>query len=374
MQTAAPVPAETFLDGIVERSEDRLVVLSPVNHPIRRRILFVNSYGGAEGWRKIKHRLLPPHHLWGCLELVRLGYEVALAEPLPDFYLHRNPLPHDLRLLRIARSWLGRDGIVYCGHNVLYWLPLLSRLGALRARMVSLLFAREPLDLARAHHGIIALTPAAAAHARQLAPRTRMAHLGWGVDLSVYPLLDYTPRCVMSCGIANRDFVTLSRAAALSRQPMKVIVPGAVPGVTWPAHVAVVDGGRGWNCDDKRVTFEELLRDHYATTLASMVVLKRDDAEYTANGFTNLLEAMALRRAAIVTRTGALPGEIDVEQAGCGLHVPPDDPTALARAIDELTSDPERAREMGARGRALCERHYNIGRYARQLHEFFESL
>ena len=76
----------------------------------------------------------------------------------------------------------------------------------------------------------------------------------------------------------------------------------------------------------------------------------------------------------IVTRTGALPTEIDVEKEGCGLFVPPNDDRALADAIDRISSDPEEARRMGERGRALCESHYNIVRYADQLHDFFNSL
>ena len=78
---------------IVESRERGLVVLSNGSRPCLRRVLYTNSYGGPQLWAKIKKGLVPPHHMWGCLELARRGYEVALAEPLPDFYLHRNPLP-----------------------------------------------------------------------------------------------------------------------------------------------------------------------------------------------------------------------------------------------------------------------------------------
>ena len=64
--------------------------------------------------------------------------------------------------------------------------------------------------------------------------------------------------------------------------------------------------------------------------------MNNDPTEYTANGFTNLMEAMAVGQPVIVTRTGALPGEIDVEKAGCGIFVPPGNPDALAEAIDTL--------------------------------------
>jgi len=73
----------------------------------------------------------------------------------------------------MVRKWLGKDGIIFCGHNVLYWIPFLKKLGAIKSPLVSLLYAREPLDLASAHTGIITLTPAGAEHAKKLAPRAK---------------------------------------------------------------------------------------------------------------------------------------------------------------------------------------------------------
>jgi glycosyltransferase involved in cell wall biosynthesis len=81
-----------------------------------------------------------------------------------------------------------------------------------------------------------------------------------------------------------------------------------------------------------------------------------------------------MARPVIVTRTGALPTEIDVEQSGCGLHVPAGDAPALAHAIHHLATHPREAEAMGVRGRALCESRFNITRYAADLHQFFESL
>jgi glycosyltransferase involved in cell wall biosynthesis len=105
-----------------------------------------------------------------------------------------------------------------------------------------------------------------------------------------------------------------------------------------------------------------------------LIVLKYDPEEYTAVGFTELIELMAMGRPIILTRTGALPTEIDVEKAGCGLHVPPNDPNALAKAIETIGNDPARAEAMGKASRQLCESHYNINRYAAGLHSFFETL
>jgi len=202
-----------------------------------------------------------------------------------------------------------------------------------------------------------------------------VAHIGWGVDLDFFPRLEYNPEWFLSCGIANRDFRTLCLAATKCQRPIRVICPGIPKGLEWPSTVTVIDGGRGWLTDEtKSISVKALLEDHYPRSAASLVIMKYDPTEYTANGFTNLIEAMAVGQPVIVTRTGALPGEIDVEKAGCGLHVPPDDPAALAAAIEALGSDPRGAQAMGEVGRRLCETHYNMKRYATELHQFLNSL
>jgi hypothetical protein len=362
-------------DDILETQQDTLVVLSPLNGKPRRRILFVNSYGGRSDWEKIKKGLLPPHHLWGCIELARMGYEVGIAEPLPaEFYLCRNPFPHDLALLRTVRGWLGPEDIIYCGHNVLYWLPFLKQLGMLRCVIVSLLFAREPLDLARAHAGIIALNPVAAEHGRKLAPRAKVAHLSWGADLSFFPNARYQSDWLLSCGITYRDHKTLSAAASRCGRRVRVICPERPLDVNWPTNVEVVESGRGWNTEQKNVSYQDLLHCHYAGAAGSLIITGRDDEQRGACGFTNLIEAMAMGRPVILTRTGALVSEIDVEKEGCGLHVPPGNPEALAEAMEAIFEEPDRAEAMGRAGRKLCESRYNIQRYAKELHEFFESL
>jgi len=122
------------------------------------------------------------------------------------------------------------------------------------------------------------------------------------------------------------------------------------------------------------VTYQELLRDQYSRCAASLILLDEDPTQYTGVGMTSLIEAMAMARPVIVTRTGALPTELDVAKEGCGLFVPPNDPDAVADALNFIVRDPDRARRMGAKGRQLCESHYNIQRYARELDHFFHSL
>jgi glycosyltransferase involved in cell wall biosynthesis len=139
--------------------------------------------------------------------------------------------------------------------------------------------------------------------------------------------------------------------------------------------VTVVNGGPGWLIDKtKAITPRDLVRDYFPHSAGTLIIMRNDPTEYTANGFTNLIEAMALGQPVIVTKTGALPGEIDVETLGCGIFVPPEDPRALAEAVAFLSDNPDTAEAMGQKGRQMTEDYYNIERYASDLHDFFETL
>jgi glycosyltransferase involved in cell wall biosynthesis len=56
--------------------------------------------------------------------------------------------------------------------------------------------------------------------------------------------------------------------------------------------------------------------------------------------------------------SGAGEAAAMVRHAECGIVVPPGDPDALAGAVRELASDPERAQRLGANGRAFVEREF----------------
>jgi glycosyltransferase involved in cell wall biosynthesis len=63
-----------------------------------------------------------------------------------------------------------------------------------------------------------------------------------------------------------------------------------------------------------------------------------------------------------------------IESCGCGLLVNPLDPAAIASAIEYLWAHPAEALEMGRRGRAAVEVHYNWNREKERLLRFYSKL
>lgn len=63
-----------------------------------------------------------------------------------------------------------------------------------------------------------------------------------------------------------------------------------------------------------------------------------------------------------------------IETAGCGVFAQPGDPDALAGAVAALAADRERARRMGAAGRAHVMAHFDRGKLAAQLADLLTKM
>src|SRR5262245_57426260 len=97
--------AASHLD-IAEEHYRGLTILRSAKVKSLRRVCYLNSYGMATAWRQFRDGSHPGQHLWGCLELVRMGYEIAMpdepAQSGPLFNYRRQDLKH----IRFAKSWL----------------------------------------------------------------------------------------------------------------------------------------------------------------------------------------------------------------------------------------------------------------------------
>jgi alpha-maltose-1-phosphate synthase len=92
---------------------------------------------------------------------------------------------------------------------------------------------------------------------------------------------------------------------------------------------------------------------------------------YEPLGIVNL-EAMACDTAVVASRVGGIP-EVVVD-GETGLLVPPEDPDALARAINELVADPARAARMGEAGRTRAVDEFGWDRVAEKTAALYRTL
>ncbi len=84
------------------------------------------------------------------------------------------------------------------------------------------------------------------------------------------------------------------------------------------------------------------------------------------------LEAMSAARPLVASRVSALP-EI-VADGETGLLVPPDEPAALADALNNLLADPARADAMGRAGRARLAERFSVDRMIRETLAVYEAV
>jgi glycosyltransferase involved in cell wall biosynthesis len=173
------------------------------------------------------------------------------------------------------------------------------------------------------------------------------------VDQNFFAPVQQTRSIIFSAGETQRDFPTL--IAAVSGLEVPLVIAASRIGVyngfrtrlDEARELVLPPGGRVQAMDPIA------LRSAYAS--AKIVVVPLIPAQNNA-GISVLLEAMAMGRPVIITRT---EGQVDVVRDGeNGLYVPAGDPDALRTAIRRLLADPDYAERLGRAGRAgVLEKH-----------------
>ena len=169
---------------------------------------------------------------------------------------------------------------------------------------------------------------------------------------------------ICAVGLERRDYKTLLKAA--EGLPAHVTIAAASPwskrsdstaGQSIPENVTV-----------RKFTQYEL-RQLYADS--EFLVMPLEEVDFQA-GVTAILEAMAMGKAVICTRT---PGQTDVLVEGeTGIYVPPGDPQALRAAIERLLQHPEEAERMGRNGRRVIEQQMNLDHYVAGLRSHIQAV
>ena len=165
------------------------------------------------------------------------------------------------------------------------------------------------------------------------------------VDTRFFSIEAVTPQprnAICSAGLEHRDYVTLIEA--VRDLPVDVVIASGSPWSRQPNFVREADLPVNVSvCTLNHFDLRQLYAD------CRFVVVPLEPVTFQA-GVTTILEAMAMGKAVICSRT---LGQTDVIEHGrTGLYVEPKDPEALAVAIRRLLDDPEFAAQLGAAG---CE-------------------
>lgn len=167
---------------------------------------------------------------------------------------------------------------------------------------------------------------------------------------------------ICAVGLEYRDYPTLIEA--VRGLPVQAVLAAASP---WSKrHDTTAGRELPDNVLVHRFTQYEL-RELYAAS--QFVVMPLYQVDFQA-GVTTILEAMAMGKAVICTRT---LGQTDVIVDGeTGLYVEPGNPCSLRSAIKRFLANPEEAERMGRNGRKWVEQELSLDRYVHRLVKLME--
>ncbi len=167
---------------------------------------------------------------------------------------------------------------------------------------------------------------------------------------------------ILAVGQEQRDYTTLARAIAGTG--LKLIVVASSP---WSTHQLPTDEVRTATVLS-RIPYREL-RDLYAG--ARLVVVPLYDVDYAA-GVNAALEAMAMGKALIASRSRGLAGYITDSETG--LYVPPGAPEALREAILSLWEQPRSLERLETNARQAVVERMNMDIYVERVTQIVEKV
>ena len=225
----------------------------------------------------------------------------------------------------------------------------------------------KPYNL-KANAGFLCLTPKAEEYYSKFAPSK---FIPWCVDLELFdgappkklPEMPF----FLATGKTYRDYVTLVKAAKKVSTEIRIIGPTSQKPEDLPSNVKWIDTSS--DPPDQAIGYPTL-KEWYAQSLAVCIPLS-GDADDTC-GYTNMLEAMAMRKPVLMTQSGCL--HINPKTEGFGIEIKSRDAEGWIKAMNLLHEDHEKALKMGNRGREIVERDFTIERFNQDVLGFIETI
>jgi glycosyltransferase involved in cell wall biosynthesis len=306
-------------------------------------------------------------------DLFAKRYDESILDSFPGIALSQ-ALPRYVRLaMAVRRLYDDYDVIVSWSERVSLALMTLDRLFGSRKPHIAMMYwfsrpsVRVPMQaFNETLRAVVTWSSVQRAYAieRLGIPSNKIYLIKHFVDQLFWQPREVETDRVCSAGSEMRDYPTLIEALRgtgipchIASDHVRIDRLGFARRVAIEAYSPIASG----NITAGRKTATEL-RDLYARSRCVVVPLQPSD---TDNGITVILEAMAMGKAVICSRTR---GQVDVIKDGVtGLLVPVGDPKALREAILTLWAHPERAAEMGRAARAHVQKWHTLEKFCRDV-------
>ena len=333
--------------------------------------------------RDIELGLYPRHHLWGCdavesnknwnafqVKSTKFYIPKILEKIINRQFFRESPGIHvELSMWKTSKHY----DVIYsvCG-------PLSLARFYKRAKLVSWVYRMPTLSKnqfspynvknLKSHIGFCCLTPKANF---KFSKHASSEFLPWCVDLKLFDgnAAEETPAkpFFLASGKTGRDYVTLVKAAYTLQADIRIIGPIEQRPSVLPKNIKWINTST--DPPDKAVNYNTL-RKWYAQCVGVCIPLS-GDADDTC-GYTNMLEAMAMAKPVLMTRSGSL--HINPEQRGFGKLVNPKDSRDWQSSMIKILNNRQDYIKKGKEGRKIAEKEFSIENFNIRLIDFLESL
>ena len=180
--------------------------------------------------------------------------------------------------------------------------------------------------------------------------------------------VDTTAPFIMSQGLAKRDYPTLIRA--MQKLPHVTCHISAVS--AWDDFAAGYEGMEiPSNVVLRSYDHPSQIKEAFQRCRFVVIPLRADSGMWSA-GSTSVVQAEAMGAPVVVTH---LPGVAEyIKEGETGALVKPNDPDAMAAAIDRLWQDPERTAEMGRSARQWVQENFTLQQWVDRFSSVIEKV
>lgn len=305
----------------------------------------------------------------------------ALSEPYDLLFATTTPLTSALP--GIAARWLRGKPFVFEVRDL--WPELPRAMGVIRNPVI--LGAMGVLEWSAYHsaHRIVGLSPGIVdGIAKRGIDRERIAHIPNGCDLDIFAAdakpwrpEGVAPSDLMAVfagthGIANGLDSVLDTAAELKRRQVSNVKIVLIGQGKLKSHLQARAASEGI---DNVIFVDPVNKARLAGLMGStdigLQVLANVPAFYFGTSPNKFFDYIAAGLPVLNNYPGWLARLI--EENGCGVAVPPDDPAAFASALQQLAGKRDELTEMGARARALAQARFDRNKLAEDWVGFVTS-